>query len=101
MTALAGAFFVNLTAQFASSSLADIQGGLGASANEASWATTAYVASSFIGIILSGALATTFGLRRYFVGSGRRPRVLLGTILIGLNLHANPPGVGCRRVRAR
>lgn len=69
LTALAGVLLVNMTAQFASTSLADIQGGLGASSDEVSWASTAYVAGNFAGIIVSGALATTFGLRRYFVGS--------------------------------
>lgn len=68
-TALAGAFFANLTNQFTSAHLADIQGGLGVSADEASWITTIYTMTSFIGIVLSPVLVRAFGLRRYFAGA--------------------------------
>ena len=68
-TALAGSFLASLTAQFAGTNLADIQGSVGASADEASWIVTIYTVTSFVGIVLSPVLARTFGLRRYFVAS--------------------------------
>jgi len=68
-TALAGAFFANLANQFASTNLADIQGSLGASADEASWITTVYTMASFVAIVLSPILVRSFGLRRYFTGA--------------------------------
>jgi len=68
-TALAGAFFASLANQFTSAHLADIQGGLGVSADEASWITTIYTMTSFIGIVLSPVLVRAFGLRRYFAGA--------------------------------
>lgn len=67
--ALAGAFVANLSGQFATSQLADIQGAVGASADEISWITTAYTMASFAGIIVSPVLLRTLGLRRYFTGS--------------------------------
>jgi len=67
--ALGGAFFANLANQFASTNLADIQGSLGASADEASWITTVYTMASFAGIVLSPILVRTFGLRRYFAAA--------------------------------
>ncbi|MBU8976021.1 MFS transporter [Lysobacter sp. MMG2] len=69
MVALAGSFLANMTAQFASANLADIQGGLGASADEASWITTVYTVASFVGIAVSPVLLRTLGLRRYFIVS--------------------------------
>lgn len=69
LTTLAGSFLANLTAQFASANLADIQGSLGASADEASWIGTVYTMASVAGILLSGPLAKALGLRRYFLGS--------------------------------
>ncbi|WP_396617440.1 MFS transporter [Lysobacter soli] len=68
-TALAGAFFVNLANQFTATNLADIQGSLGASADEASWIATIYTMTSFVGIVLSPILVRTFGLRRYFASA--------------------------------
>lgn len=67
VVALLGAFVVNLTGQFASTNLADIQGGIGASADEASWLTTVYTIASFAGVILSPVALRGFGLRRYFI----------------------------------
>ncbi|HEY5802077.1 MAG TPA: MFS transporter [Lysobacter sp.] len=69
LTALSGSFIATMTAQFAGTNIADIQGGVGASADEASWIATVYTMTSFVGIIVSGPLARTFGLRRYFVAS--------------------------------
>jgi hypothetical protein len=41
-TALVGSFLVNLSGQFVPFNIADVAGGLGASADEASWLTTVY-----------------------------------------------------------
>lgn len=41
-TGLAGSFLVNLSAQFTSANISDIQQGLLAGADEGSWITTAY-----------------------------------------------------------
>ncbi|HJW45751.1 MAG TPA: MFS transporter [Lysobacter sp.] len=67
--ALAGSFVASASAQFASTNLADIQGGVGASADEASWATTVYTAATFFAFVASPPLARTFGLRRFFLAS--------------------------------
>lgn len=64
-----GSFFANMTGQFAGTNLADIQGSVGASADEASWIATIYTIASFAGIILAPALLKTLGLRRYFVAN--------------------------------
>ncbi|UNK50146.1 MFS transporter [Lysobacter sp. S4-A87] len=68
-TALAGAFIANMTTQFAGTNLADIQGGVAASADEASWVGTAYTVANLVGIVAAPTLLRTFGLRRYFVAS--------------------------------
>lgn len=68
-TALAGSFLANMSAQFTGTNIADIQGGLGASADEVSWATTLYSAANFFGFVASPVLARTFGLRRLFLAS--------------------------------
>jgi DHA2 family multidrug resistance protein len=68
-TALAGTFLASLTAQFAGTNLADIQGSVGVSADEASWISTIYTVANLVGILLSPLLTRTLGMRRYFVGS--------------------------------
>lgn len=65
LTGLAGSFLVGLCGQFAGTNIADLQGGVGASADEASWISTAYTMTSFTGIILSGPLIRVLGLHRY------------------------------------
>src|SRR5688572_21490353 len=64
-TSLAGSFLVTLSAQFISANIADVQGGNGLSADEASWITTVYTMASFAGIIASGTLIRAFGPSRY------------------------------------
>lgn len=64
-TALLGYLLVNLSSQFVGANLADIGGGLGATADEASWLTAAYTMALLVGVILSGPLIATLGLRRY------------------------------------
>ncbi len=59
-----GAFMAILDIQITNSSLADIQGTLGASLDEGSWISTGYLIAEIIVIPLSGWLALVFGLRR-------------------------------------
>lgn len=69
IVALAGSFVANLTAQFVGANLADIQGGLGASADEASWISTIYTMAAVAAAIASPVFMRTLGLRRYFVAN--------------------------------
>ena len=69
LTALAGSFLSNLTGQFVGTNLADIQGGIGASGDEASWIATVFQVASAVGIIVSPPLTRALGLRRYLTWS--------------------------------
>ncbi len=60
-----GAFTAILDIQITNSSLADIQGAIGASPEQGSWISTAYLMAEIIVIPLTGWLGATFGLRRY------------------------------------
>jgi DHA2 family multidrug resistance protein len=62
--ALAASLLINLSGQFVGTNLADIQGGIGASADEASWLSTAYTMAQFGGLIMASPVLATFGLRR-------------------------------------
>lgn len=68
-TGLAGSFLVNLSAQFASANIADIQNGLFSTANEGSWILTAYTMGSCAGIVTSGLLIGALSIGRYLVVS--------------------------------
>ena len=63
--AILGAFTAILDIQITNSSLSDIEGALGASSEEGSWVSTAYLMAEIIVIPLTGWLGSTFGLRRY------------------------------------
>ena len=63
--AILGAFTAILDIQITNSSLSDIQGALGASPEEGSWISTAYLMAEIIVIPLTGWLGSVFGLRRY------------------------------------
>ncbi|GLS42610.1 DHA2 family efflux MFS transporter permease subunit [Methylobacterium brachythecii] len=63
--AILGAFTAILDIQITNASLADIQGALGASTEEGSWISTAYLMAEIIVIPLTGWLASVIGLRRY------------------------------------
>jgi MFS transporter, DHA2 family, multidrug resistance protein len=65
IAAIVGAFTAILDIQITNSSLSDIQGSLGASAEEGSWISTAYLMAEIIVIPLTGWLGSIFGLRRY------------------------------------
>lgn len=68
-TGLAGSFLVNLSAQFVSANIADIQNGLLSSADEGSWILTAYSMGSCAGIVTSGLLIGALSIGRYLVAS--------------------------------
>ncbi len=63
--ALLGAFTSGLGAQMVSSAINDVQGAVGASADEASWITTAYSMGEIMMIPLAGMFIQVFGLRRF------------------------------------
>lgn len=63
--AILGAFTAILDIQITNSSLANIQGALGASSEEGSWISTAYLMAEIIVIPLTGWLSAVIGLRRY------------------------------------
>jgi len=62
-----GAFMAVLDIQITNSSLANIQGTLGASLDEGSWISTGYLIAEIIVIPMTGWLAGVFSLRRYLV----------------------------------
>ena len=63
--AILGAFTAILDIQITNSSLSDIEGAIGASSDEGSWISTAYLMAEIIVIPLTGWLGSIFGLRRY------------------------------------
>jgi DHA2 family multidrug resistance protein len=62
-----GCFMAILDIQITNASLAPIEGGLGASIDEGSWISTAYLIAEIIVIPLTGWLSHVFGLRRYLM----------------------------------
>jgi DHA2 family multidrug resistance protein len=62
-----GAFMAVLDIQITSSSLRDIQGALGASVDEGSWISTAYLIAEIITIPLTGWLAQVFSPKLYVI----------------------------------
>jgi DHA2 family multidrug resistance protein len=66
-TGLTGSLLVSLSAQFATVNIADIQAGVHSSADEASWILTVYTMASLAGIVISGLLIRSLGVRRYLI----------------------------------
>lgn len=64
-----GAFLAVLNIQIVNSSLADIQGAIGAGLDTGGWISTSYLIAEIIVIPLSGWLAKSFSLRSYLLGS--------------------------------
>jgi MFS transporter, DHA2 family, multidrug resistance protein len=62
-----GAFLAVLNIQIVNSSLADIQGAIGAGIDDGGWISTAYLVTEIIVIPLSGWLAGVFSMRRYLL----------------------------------
>lgn len=69
MGAMLGAFMAVLDIQIVSSSLAEIGGALGATLEEGSWISTAYLVAEIVVIPLTGWLSQVFSVRWYLVGN--------------------------------
>lgn len=63
--ALTSSFFVTLAAQFVTTNIADLQGAIGATPDEASWLSTVYTMGNFAGIVCAAPLSRTFGIGPY------------------------------------
>jgi MFS transporter, DHA2 family, multidrug resistance protein len=62
---MVGCFMAILDIQITNSSLAPIEGGMGASVDEGSWISTAYLISEIVVIPLTGWFSSVVGLRQY------------------------------------
>src|SRR6201997_815238 len=62
-----GAFMAVLNIQIVNASLADIQGAIGAGADDGGWITTSYLVAEIVIIPLSGWLARAFSMRTYLL----------------------------------
>lgn len=67
MGAMLGAFMAVLDIQITNSSLQEIQAALGATLEEGSWISTAYLVAEIVVIPLTGWLSGVFSLRRYLM----------------------------------
>ncbi|HEY0628703.1 MAG TPA: MFS transporter [Sphingomicrobium sp.] len=67
--ALAASLLSGIGGQLVGANAADIQGGIGASSDEGSFFTTAYIMAQFGGIVCAGPLIAAFGLGRYLTAS--------------------------------
>src|SRR5690348_12660645 len=67
IAATLGAFMAILNIQIVNSSLADIQGAIGAGIDDGGWITTSYLITEIIVIPLTGWLARAFSLRLYLL----------------------------------
>jgi DHA2 family multidrug resistance protein len=66
---MAGSLLVGLSAQFPSANIADLQGGLFSTPDEASWILTVYTMASLVGVVTSGVFIRTLSVGRYMVVS--------------------------------
>ena len=66
---MAGSLLVSLSAQFPSTNIADLQGGLSSTPDEASWVLTVYAMASLVGVVTSGVFIRTLSIGRYMVVS--------------------------------
>src|SRR5258708_18317919 len=64
-----GAFLAVLNIQIVNSSLADIQGAIGAGIDDGGWVSTSYLITEIIVIPLSGWLLRVFSLRVYLLAN--------------------------------
>jgi DHA2 family multidrug resistance protein len=67
MGAMLGAFMAVLDIQITNSSLQEIQAALGATLEEGSWISTAYLVAEVVVIPLTGWLSQVFSVRRYLL----------------------------------
>lgn len=68
-TGLAGSLLIGTTSQLMAPNIGAIGSAIGASANAASWLSTAYTMAQLVGIVLAIALIPAFGLRRAMAAS--------------------------------
>jgi MFS transporter, DHA2 family, multidrug resistance protein len=66
---MAGSLLVSLSAQFPAANIADLQGGLSSTPDEASWVLTVYAMASLVGVVTSGLFIRTLSIGRYMVVS--------------------------------
>lgn len=64
---LLGSFMAILDISITNASMQDIQGGLGATLDEGSWISTAYLVAEIVVIPLTGYLSRVFSMKRYLV----------------------------------
>ncbi len=76
-----GAFMAVLDIQITNSSLRDISGAIGATADESSWIAVAYLVPEIIVIPLTAWIASVLGLRRYLIATS--VMFLLFSVLCG------------------
>ena len=69
VVAMGGSLLVGLSAQFASSNIADLQGGLVSTPDEASWVLTVYAMAGLVGVVTSGLLIKALSVGRYMLVS--------------------------------
>jgi MFS transporter, DHA2 family, multidrug resistance protein len=69
VASMIGAFMAVLDIQITNSSLQDIQAALGATLEEGSWISTAYLVAEIVVIPLTGWLSQVFSIRRYILGN--------------------------------
>jgi DHA2 family multidrug resistance protein len=62
-----GSFMAVLNIQIVNASLADIQGAIGAGADDGGWISTSYLVAEIVVIPLTGWLAQVFSVRRYLI----------------------------------
>lgn len=67
LASMLGAFMAVLDIQITNASLQDIQASLGATLEEGSWISTAYLVAEIVVIPLTGWLSRVFSLRRYLI----------------------------------
>jgi MFS transporter, DHA2 family, multidrug resistance protein len=66
---MAGSLLVSLSAQLPSTNIADLQGALFATPDEASWVLTVYAMASLVGVVTSGLFIRALSIGRYMVAS--------------------------------
>ena len=62
---MAGSLLVSPSGQLPSANIADVQGGLFSTPDEASWVLTVYTMASLVGVVTSGLFIKTLSIGRY------------------------------------
>lgn len=88
-----GAFMAVLDIQITAASLRDIQGGLGASVDEGTWISTAYLIAEIVTIPLTGWLSRAFSPKIYIIANALL--FILFSVLCGM-ARSLPMMIACR-----